>query len=164
MKNLLFKSVIKTAVLFLFTFQSSIAFAQQRPDSVAGELSINGIFLNKKYTMDNLYKAWGTPTSIESLTDEFGWGKVLNYGKDCFYVDENQGFHSFSLSTTKYSVSNGFLKVGDNIDRLLTLKNCTKEKNETGTIYIYFGLCESPLVVIYNDKDIITILSYTELD
>jgi hypothetical protein len=164
MKHLLCKSVTKAAVLFLFVFQISIAFAQQRPDSVSNGLSVNGIHLNNKYSMDALYKAWGTPTSVDSWTDEFGWGKVLNYDDASFEIDEQQGFYAFSLRTTKYSVNNGFLKVGDNIGRLLTLKNCRMDKVKDGTIEIYFGLCDSPIVVKYNEKDIITVIYYVELD
>lgn len=128
------------------------------------DTSINGMESGLEYTLEQMQAALGIPDSIYQKENKAVYEKEMRlyYGKDEFNCDTNGGF-SARLETHRFSLGNGFIKVGNPISPLFELPYIRKllvDEDKKGC-EIWLGWADTP-IRIGLEEGIITSIYYFE--
>ena len=150
MKKLIFTIVCFTVGVMCFAQTNTVP-----------QMDINGLIIGEHYTDAQMRAALGEPTRYRSQVSELGESRTYQYGPidnyDLFRHSEMSGFNIFGVSTPKFTLFNGKLKVGDNISKVTQLGVVGRlEKKSPTEYYFYPQYWDDPLVISVDANNVIT--------
>lgn len=128
-------------------------------------MKINGLIIGEKYSDAQVRSALGTPTRYSVWDSEMGGGREYQYGPVAAYDVircDADGLSSFGLFTSRFSLFDGRLRVGDSLSKIYQIGFSSIEAKENGEYYCDVAPYDDPLVVKSNGKGVIVCIYFMQ--
>lgn len=169
-------TINKLFLIFVIALLPSYLFSQAPQAYLESyKANINGIFLGKKYTKNDIIQKFGNPNNYSIVQDEFdGVDEIFTYGTTEFFFYNGYIAH-FIIESDLFKV-NDVVNIGMNINSLSTLLSVfgtiKTEIDRYGKLCVFFypklaisvGNSDDPIRLYYNSSGIITKIAFEVMD
>ncbi len=146
---------MKKLILTLLAAFCALNISSIQAQEMKIELDVNGLKIDNQYSNEQFKAALGEPTRIYTWGDKFESGFEYHYMEgdsiNRFKCQQGIGFCEFSITSSKFVLFGGRLRVGDNITKIAQLGIGTPFR-EKDNVY-YLGYKNEVMLNIYTDNN-----------